>query len=794
VSRRSAFLIAAGLLVVVLVGGRWLALETSERAWAATVSGGAVLNDVRHLARLVRGLVLLFSIVWATANVFIVYRAIGSVQMPHRLGDLEIVEAVPQRVLFGLTLTTGIVGGIILSWRAGDWWRMALLATAPPHFGVTDPFLGRDLGFYVGVLPWQSTLQSQAMAMTAGAAAVTALLYAGMGSLRVQQGRLHTSDHARSHLALLLACLALVVAWGAVLDPAELVAGLHGEVDEAQLAARLPAGPFVAAVAVATAVASLAWGWRDRPNLVIGGWAALLLAVAACYLVVPGIVRASRTGDGRSLAQQRAALERRAFGLTPLEEGAPPAVSWADGAAPGLPLWDVGRVARVAGAPPSAVTLWPGRSGNPAWLIAPITVPGAPRVAIETETGLALRTVAADTAVWFGPGKDFTEFTVASPAAWPALRRSGIPLIGAWRRAALAWALQGPELARLETDGLVLLWRRDVVDRLERLVPFATFGAPTPALDDAALWWVSWGYVASEAFPLVRSLPWRDRPARYMRAGLVGAVRAATGETHVWLAPGHDSLAAAWARRFVPLVEPPQRIPAALLGTLPYPPEQFQLAAAQLIRTRAGEDSAVWILRPDRPFQVLTPELWTGIALEAGTPVGFVGLLAGAMTPQGPQLRLWRPGAPERLPAELVGSSETAPGELRIWRARERGGAGRGGRGGGGGGGGGGSDLLTAQAQFADVSGSEAAPRLTHVYLSLGDRTGAGPTGAAARRALVTGGGQPAPLDTSLAGRWERARHLAAQADSALAAGDVEGFGRLYRELMRLLAPTRRPR
>jgi hypothetical protein len=775
VSRRSAFLIAAGLLVVVLVGGRWLALETSERAWVATFSGGAVLNDVRNLARLLRGLVLLFSIIWATANVFTVYRAIGSVQMPHRLGDLEIVEAVPQRVLFGLTLATGIIGGVILSWGTGDWWRMAVLATAPPHFGVTDPILGRDLGFYVGVLPWRSALQSQALAMTAGAVAVTALLYAGMGSLRVQRGRLHTSDYARGHIAVLLACLALVIAWGAALDPAELVAGLHGEVDEAQLAVRVPGGPFVAAVAGATAVASLAWGWRDRPPLLIGGWAALLLAVAGCYLVVPGIVRASRTGGGSPFVQQRAALERRAFGLAPLEQGAPPSVPSPGGGALGLPLWDARRVGRVARAPPGAVTL---RPGSPAWLIAPIAAPGAPRVAIETGAGLAVRAVAADTAVWFGPGSDTPEFAVASPAAWPALRRSGIALAGTWRRAALAWALQGPELARAETDGLVLLWRRDVVDRLERLAPFAHFGEPAPTLDDGALWWVSWGYLASDAFPLVRPLPWRDRAVRYVRAALVGAVRAATGETHVWLAPGHDSLAAAWARRFVPLVEPPQGIPAAVLGTLPYPPEQFQLAAAELIRAGGEEDSAVWTLRPRRPFQVAAPDLWTGIAVEAGTPARFVGLLAGAMTPEGPRLRVWRPGAPERLPAELVGSSETAPGELRIWRT---GGAGAG-------------DLLTVQAQFAEVAGSEAPPRLAQVYVSLGDRAGAGPTAAAAMRLVVTGAAYLAPPDTSLAGRWERARHLAAQADSALAAGDVEAFGRLYRELVRLLAPARRPR
>ena len=57
-----------------------------------------------------------------------------------------------------------------------------------------------------------------------------------------------------------------------------------------------------------------------------------------------------------------------------------------------------------------------------------------------------------------------------------------------------------------------------------------------------------------------------------------------------------------------------------------------------------------------------------------------------------------------------------------------------------------------------------------------------------------------APADTSLAARWEVARHLAAQADSALRAGDLETFGRLDAELRRLLgsgrkvAPARSPR
>jgi len=772
VTRRAAFLIAAALLVVILVGGRWLALETAERAWAATFAGGAALVEARTLARLLHALVLLFSITWTTGNVFVVYRAIGSVQMPHRLGDLEIVEAVPQRVLLALTIGTGVVGGIILAWGTGDWWRVALLAAAPPHFGQTERILGLDYGYYVGVLPWHTTLQAHAMALTTALSVVVAVLYAGIGSLRIQRGRLHASDYARAHCAVLLACLAVVIAWGATLDPAEVVAGLHGTVDQALLDVRLPGAGFVAAVAVAAALASLAWGWRDRPHLLIGAWGALLLAVAGCYLIGPGIVRASGRGQGAALLQRRAALERDAFGLVPLDESPPPGLASPGAAAVELPLWDVERVAMVAGAPTSAVTLWAGRT----WLVAPS------RIAVENDTGLTFHTAApADPTPWFGPGAEFGEFAVASPDTWPGLRRSGIPLTGAWRRWALAQTLQSFELISAATDGRVVVWRRDVADRLSRLAPFATFGDPTPALEGQALWWISWGYVTSEAFPLARSLSWRDRPVRYVRAGLIGAVRAATGETHVWLAPGYDSLTAAWARHFAQLVEPPERIPAALFGALAYPPELFQLAAAQLIRAGGDADSNVWSLRPRRPFQLAAPGRWTAVGLQAGTPPRFAGLVAGTMTPEGPRLHWWRPGGggggggtPERLPGEVVGSAETKPGDLRIWPV--------------------GGTVLTLQAQFAQPANESGRPRVERVYLSLGERTGDGPTAAAALRALLTGEGAPFVADTSLAARWARARRLAAQADSALGAGNLQEFGRLYRELVRLLAPAPRPR
>ena len=779
-TRRSWLVTLAALLVVVLVGGRWLALETAERAWAATFPGGAVLIEARTLARLMHVFVLVFAITWATGNVFVVYRTIGSVQMPRRLGDLEIVEAVPQRVLFALMLGTGIVGGLLLTLGTGGWWRSALLASAPPHFGVSDEVLRHDLGYYVAVLPWQSTLQAHAAAWTASAAVVVGLLYAGIGSLRFREGRLRASDHARAHLAVILACLALALAWGAALDPAEVVAGFHGPVDQTALDVRLPSAAFVAAIGVATAIASLIWGWRDHANLVLGSWAALLLAMAACYTVVPGFVRASRSADETALLRRRAAIERLAFGLAPLEPGPPPALPSLD--ARSLPVWDAARVAMMVGTPATAVTL---SSYPPGWLAVPLTPPGAPRIAIETDTGLVQVPAPVrprDSAAWFGPGA--SDFAVVSPDTWPALRAAGIALRGSLRRAALAWALQGPALTRAETDGRVLLWRRDIADRLERLAPFAEFGTPMPALADSALWWVSWGYVGSEYFPLARALPWRDQPVRYLRAGLVGAVRAASGETHVWLAPGYDSLTAAWARHFEPLIEPAQGIPDGLRGQLVYPPETFQLAAAQLARANATSDSDLWTPRPPQPFHVAPGrDVWTAVGFEASSPpppshppARFVALLAGSVGPSGPFLRLWRPGPLQRLPPDLVGASETSPGELRIWLARD--------------------SVVTLQARFIQASG--AAPRgVAEIYLTLGTRSGHGPTRADALRSLLTGEGGDGggtPLDTTLTGRWERARRLIGRADSALAVGNLERFGQVWKDIRRLLAPAPRPR
>jgi hypothetical protein len=820
VVRRRALLVGVGLLVAVLVGGRWLALETAERAWGASLPGGSAYLTARDFARLVSGMLLIGAVAWATANLLFVYRSIGSMQLSRRLGDLEIVEAVPQPLLLAGTIACGLVFGFLLTLGTGDWWMPAALASRPPTFGVTDPVLHKDLGYYLGQLPWSERLLDLALLAMCTATLVVALLYVGIGSLRFRRWLPYANAHARAHLGVLLALLALTLTWGAILDPAETVAGLHGTIARRALDARIAAAPIVASVGAATTVVSLVWGLRERPVLLVTAWGALLAASLLGFALIPGLLAGSPAATRRrgadsdtALAAERRRLEGLAFGVTTLDDRAPPGFPSPEAATTAVPIWDPQRVLAATASrrefvrpqsTPAAAGLWPHSvgDGRATWLVAlrpdvdsvvlqlpspgwavmhrgPLARVGRPVAAVEDDTLLTFAAVATrDSTTWFGPR--FTDFAVAAPDSWPALRHSGIELAGWWRRTALAWALQSPALARRETDGLVLLWRRDVPQRLARLAPFASFADAVPVLADSALWWVAYGYLEGDAFPLAR--PVADGGGvgdslRYLRAGLLGTVNAASGDTRLYLAPGADSLAAAWARLLAPLIRPLDSLPRALRTQLPFPARTFRTATALAERWRS--DTTIWGRRPREPFEVVAPTIegapdaprvWMGQAFEAGSTLA--ALVTATMTPDGPRLSVWRPNPAPRLPPVLVGSpNTTAPGVPRLWNAARA--------------------LFFEQALFSQSAAATAPTGIDTVFLSWGEHRGQGRSVGAALRNLLASGGN-APADTALAARWRQAQRLAARADAALAAGDLERFGQLYAQLKELLGLGRR--
>jgi hypothetical protein len=805
-------------LAVVLVGGRWLAFETAERVWAASLQGGRAYVTARDFARLVSGLVRVVTVAWSTGNLLFVYRAIGSMQLSRRLGDLEIVEAVPQPLLLAGTLGCGVVFGLLLALGTGDWWMSAAIAAKGVRFGVVDPVLGRDVGYYVAALPWGERLRALALVAECSAVLVVALLYAGIGSLRVRRWLPYANAHVRAHLGLLLALLAATLTWGAVLDPAETVAGLHGALPRSAFDARLAAAPFVTALGALTVVVSIIWGLRERPVWLLAAWGTLFTASLLGFVVIPASLASAGPRGAPAAARDtaRAAAERRmealAFGVGALVERAPPGFASPAAAVRALPVWNAARVLAAARrrdqlgprAQPVAVALsaYPLGDGHATWIVALApdgdalahtqpppdwgtihrgawTHTGRPLAALEDDGNLAFETVPTrDSTVWFGPG--FAEFAVAAPDTWPALARAGIPLAGWWRRLALAWVLQSPGLARRETDDLVLLWRRDVTARLEQLAPFARFAPPTPVVADGALWWLSYGELEAETFPLVQPVEPGPRPVRYRRVALVGSVKAASGDTRLYLAPGADSLATAWAALVAPLIRPGDSLPAGLRAQLPFPDRAFRAAALAIERWRA--DTVHWRARPREPFELVAPgpdtlgdaagpRVWAGQGFEAGSTV--VALVAATLSPHGPRLFVWQPRPPTRLPPVLVGSpNTTAPGVARLWNV--------------------GGTLFFEQALFLEPATGGPPSGIDTVFLAWGERHGQGRGPAAALRDLVAGGSvERAAADTALAARWARAQRLAAEADRALAAGDWETFGRKYTALKALLGVTR---
>lgn len=775
-----------------LVVGRWLAVETAERAWAATLpgGGGTVYLQARALAFLVRIAVWLVATIWGVGNLYIVYRAIGSVQMPRRVGNLEIVEAVPQRLLLILAIGAGVLFGLGLAWGTGEWWRAAWLATASPRFGVVDSILKHDLGDYLGHLPWALERQGFMVLATVTASVLVSFLYVGIGSLRWQSGRLVASAHARVHVGVLLAGVAMAMLWGAVLDPAEVVAGLHGEVTDGLVTMRVHGWWAVAIPSGVAALASLGWAVWDRPRWLAIGWSLALAAQISVYGILPAWSR-TRT---EAFASERAELTAIAFGTGRRTVTDLPEYASMTAFVRAASLWTAPRVAAAvrpsleAHESVAGVTLVHGSDGAPEWIVARApndsdlarhpelvwedvhtgrrAATGAPLAFVEGDSALSpVPITVRDAKHWFGEG--FSQYAVTTADRHEA---TGIPLRGGWRRIALAWVLQSPELARRTAPEDRLLWRRRASERFQLLAPFATFPRPEPVLADGDLWWRAVGYVSAATFPLVEAQRLPDGLWRYYRAGLLGAVHAATGETRFWLLPGADSLTVAWARLFAPLVAPAESLPPALAATLRFPSVTFDLAVQRV--KAAVPDSNGWTPLTREPYELASPQDGARLLVQgfsSGQGHRLEGFLFGTFGPRGPALQFAAAPTLDEPPQGVVGAADTFPEPRRMWMAA--------------------AHLASAQARLIAPRGS--VPRPQGVFLTWGNREGHGATRSAALRDLAAAGA-PGFSDTTLAARWARAGRLFAQLDSALRARDFEWFGRVYRQLGDLLGPRQR--
>jgi hypothetical protein len=804
VNRRGRRLIAAiAGLVALLFAGRWAAGLLADRWWASQISPAAVdfLTDW-HILRLTLDLAgVLLAAAWFIGHLLIVYRAVGSVQVRRNVANLEFREALTPGVLLAVAVGSGALLGLLVGTGGAERWQQVALAWQGVSYGVADPLLHHDAGLYVAQLPAWRLAHGFALLLVVLALGIVFGLYVIVGAVRWLEGRPAINDHARAHLGWLLTALALALVWGYVLEPYELVAGLGRPVDRSAWRATTLVSPLLVGVALATAGLSASWALRPRHALAAAGWIVLSLASLVGHWIVPPAM----DGDGESPA--RAAmidrLDRMAYGLDALVEGG--SAPTGDPAPPRVPsLWNVEMIGHVAAgdsnevlAVDPAILMVRGKP-RPVWLAVRAAPNGRTSVAAIADDrvgagGQPLFYSSSDTTP--GPGRgDYLDLGTEGfrPDA-PRYRietadRKGVELGGWPRRVMLAWALQAAGLLQEMPPRARVDWRLSPGERLASLAPFARWGEPVPRIVNRALLWVVDGYVAPRTFPLSARLPWQGREIGALQAGFLATVEASTGATRIYLRPGIDGLAAAWAAAARGLVEPAAAIPEAVHSAAPYPLELFRIQARYLEQKEPrlgslGGAPGLGLVEPPATDLVWSADT-TGPMRRVLYERANERRLGAALTGAGPggldRLRLVRfdsAAAPQSRTAlesrwshfasydALSDSIADDGGKLEAGPVRLDLGPG---------------GPVAYQAHFA--RGPRGTVTLPWISLAAGDRLGAGRTLREAWSNLL-GASVPSIAGSAQATRLDEARRWLERADSALRGGDWAVFGQAWRGL-----------
>jgi uncharacterized protein len=243
-------------------------------------------------------------------------RQLGSIEMPDASRLIAVAVTVVAVVL-------ALISGA--TWAAN--WETVLLAFNGSEWGVTDPTLGRDVGFYVFDLPFLHFLQGWAFT----ALVIVAILTVGTYAVRALRWQFRLSAPVRAHLSVIGALVLVVIAAGYQLDIADLAystRGIGGSVQAAtytDMNAQVPAYAILTVVALVAAALLVLNTWFRTLWLLGGalvGWFVLSILVGGLY---PSFVQRVQV-EPNELAVERPYLRnhleatRAAFDLDTAEE------------------------------------------------------------------------------------------------------------------------------------------------------------------------------------------------------------------------------------------------------------------------------------------------------------------------------------------------------------------------------------------------------------------------------------------------------------------------------------------
>jgi uncharacterized protein len=343
--------ILLGLLLVrwgvgLYVDALWFGAEEASRIFWTQVfwEWGA-----RLLVGVVSGLLVWINVRWVAST-------FSGLQIRRRFGDLVIQEQLPRTYIRWAVLGTALFIGLwfLAAVPQGTGLRGLLLLSHEP-WGEVDPIFGRDVAFYIFLLPVLQGVVTFGLVMTVFLAGIVAAGYAATGAVTWGNGRVRIGSLPRRHLGILAGVFLFLLGlrfylapYGLLLDGSSDVQGIFGYADHH---ARIGALRFVGFLSLVTA-GVVVWGaLRERLLPVAAGGAALAVGALAVGEIYPAVVQRLQV-QPNELARERPYIEhavaytRRGFNLAGmnrqrLEHEPPDARAWEEAGQrlARLPIW-----------------------------------------------------------------------------------------------------------------------------------------------------------------------------------------------------------------------------------------------------------------------------------------------------------------------------------------------------------------------------------------------------------------------------------------------------------------------
>lgn len=206
-------------------------------------------------------------------------------------------------------------------------WDVWLLAQNATHFGKNDAIFGRDIGFYVFVLPLWKLLSGFGLFVLGASILAVGALYAARGALHVSEGETRISMPARRHLSVLMALGMLTLGLRAYLATFDLLYSTVGPMAGASYAdvhGTLPLLRVMVASSVVAAVLVLVNGQRSGFKLALTGGGLYLLSALVLFiypsLMHRFIVQPNELERESEFLKHNIDATRAAFGLDRVQE------------------------------------------------------------------------------------------------------------------------------------------------------------------------------------------------------------------------------------------------------------------------------------------------------------------------------------------------------------------------------------------------------------------------------------------------------------------------------------------